>query len=272
MINLDLLDAPYPLTTDQIAFYREHAYIKLKQVLPAEVLQHFNALITEKVVALNTMHLPLEARSTYDRAFLQVMNIWTKSEAVKRLVFSKRLARIATELMGTEGVRLYHDQALYKEPGGGYTPWHADQFYWPLASDHCTTAWIPLQATPLDMGPLAFSGGSHRLSSGRGLGISDESERKIDDLLAAHGYPQIIEPFDAGEVSFHAGRLFHRAGPNTTDQPRKVMCTIYMDDAMRLKAPENDNQQADWDTWCPGAKVGALIDTPLNPVLYHREG
>ena len=44
-----------------------------------------------------------------------------------------------------EGVRLYADQALYKEPFGGYTPWHCDAFYWPLATDKAITAWIPLQ-------------------------------------------------------------------------------------------------------------------------------
>lgn len=43
---------------------------------------------------------------------------------------------------------------------------------------------------------------------------------------------------------------------------------IYMDSRMRLKSPENHNRQADWDAWCPGAALGALIDTPLNPALY----
>lgn len=268
MIDLQCLDTPYPLTADQIAFYREHAFIKLKQVLPADVLEHFSHVITEKVVELNTMHLPMEERDTYSRAFLQVMNIWTKSEAVKRLIFSKRLAQIATELMGVEGVRLYHDQALYKEPGGGYTPWHADQFYWPLSNNHSTTVWIPLQATPLNMGPLEFSARSHHLSTGREIGISDESEALIDAALHNEGFEHVVEPFDAGEVSFHAGWLYHRAGPNTTEEARKVMCIIYMDEAMRLRAPENDNQQADWDTWCPSAKIGEPIETPLNPLLY----
>lgn len=40
---------------------------------------------------------------------------------------------------------MYADQALYKEPHGGYTPWHCDAFYWPLATDKALTAWIPLQ-------------------------------------------------------------------------------------------------------------------------------
>jgi hypothetical protein len=40
---------------------------------------------------------------------------------------------------------------------------------------------------------------------------------------------------------------------------------------MKLKAPENQNQQNDWDTWCPGAQVGAVINSPLNPVIYEKD-
>ena len=263
-----IFEDPYQLTADQIAFYQENRYLKLKQVLPPEALQQYAEVIHDKVKELNTMHLPLEERDTYSKAFLQVMNLWRKSEKIKRLVFSKRLARIATELMGVRGVRLYHDQALFKEPGGGFTPWHADQYYWPLSNDHTVTVWIPLQETPQDMGPLEFSAQSHRLNNGRSLKISDESEKQIERMLRKGNFQHIVEPFELGEVSFHSGWLFHRAGANTTDQMRRVMTVIYMDQDMELKTPENDNQQADWETWCPGAKVGALIDTPLNPVLY----
>ena len=49
---------------------------------------------------------------------------------------------------------------------------------------------------------------------------------------------------------------------------RKVMTIIYMDEDMKLKAPENKNQQVDWDTWCPGAKIGDVIESPINPVLF----
>ena len=46
------------------------------------------------------------------------------------------------------------------------------------------------------------------------------------------------------------------------------MCIIYMDSMMRLKKPQNASQQLDRDTWCPGVKVGEVIDTPLNPVIW----
>jgi ectoine hydroxylase-related dioxygenase (phytanoyl-CoA dioxygenase family) len=196
------------------------------------------------------------------------MNIWRNSEAVKQIVFSKRLGQIAADLLEVSGVRLYHDQALYKEPSGGHTPWHADQYYWPLASPKTVTAWIPLQETPLEFGPLEFSASSFKLTDGRDKAISDESQELLEQLLKSSGFTHSVAPFSLGEVSFHTGWLYHRAGPNLTDKMRKVMTMIYMDKDMTLKAPENKNQQADWDTWCPGVQVGALVDSPLNPVIY----
>lgn len=165
---------------------------------------------------------------------------------------------------------MYHDQALFKESGGGHTPWHADQYYWPLNTDRAVTVWIPLQKTDLELGPLEFSAGSQQITEGRNLKISDESENEIQKKLTLRDFKQVIEPFDLGEVSFHMGWVFHRAGPNKTDTMRKVMTIIYMDKDMLLKQPENDNQVADWNTWCPGAKIGEVINTHLNPILFER--
>ena len=152
--------------------------------------------------------------------------MWKESEEVKSLIFSKRLSKIASDLMDVTGVRLYHDQALFKEKGGGITPWHADQYYWPLETDKTITAWIPLQQTPKSMGPLEFSAGSHKINEGRELSISDESEKVIHERLRVTDFNHVIEPFDIGEVSFHSGWVFHRAGANKSNQVRKVMTII----------------------------------------------
>ena len=265
---MNALAKPYRLTNEQIDFYQQNRYIKLKQVFDASTLSFFNDAISKRVALMNNEVKPLEERSTYGKAFLQLFNLWREDDVVKEFVFSKRLAKIAADLMQTDGVRIYHDQALFKEGGGGITPWHADQYYWPLETDRTVTAWIPLQATPLELGPLEFSAGSHQIVEGRDLEISDESEAAIQQKLRVTDFKHVIEPFDAGEVSFHSGWVFHRAGANTTEQMRKVMTVIYMDKDMVLKNPENKNQINDWNTWCPGAKVGEIIDTPINPVIY----
>jgi ectoine hydroxylase-related dioxygenase (phytanoyl-CoA dioxygenase family) len=265
---LHSLEVPYSVTDEQINFFRENGFIKLKNVLPAETIHIINETVSHEVQQYNIQKVPMDQRDTYGKAFLQVMNLWTKSDSVKKIVFSKRLAKLATDLLEVKGVRMYHDQALFKEPGGGHTPWHADQYYWPLASDRTVTVWIPLQETKLEYGPLEFSARSQQIQEGRNLKISDESEKELQKKLTLNDFKQIVEPFDIGEVSFHTGWLFHRAGPNKTDQMRKVMTVIYMDKDMQLKEPANENQLADWNTWCPGAKVGEVINTPLNPVLF----
>jgi ectoine hydroxylase-related dioxygenase (phytanoyl-CoA dioxygenase family) len=264
------LDSPYALRPAQIDSFCRDGCIKLKQVLAPDTLAHFGAEITRLTIDLNTESRPLAERSTYDRAFLQVMNLWEKSALVARFVMGQRLGRIAAELLAVRGVRLYHDQSLYKEPGGGITPAHADQYYWPLASDRTITAWIPLQAVPTEMGPLGFYAGSQGVAFGRDLGISDESEAKISENMARHGFPFEVGPFDLGEVSFHLGWTFHKAGPNVSDRPRSVMTVIYMDADMRLVPALNAIQANDRDQWCPGAREGQVIATRKNPVIWSR--
>ena len=262
------LQTNYELSKEQIEFYQTNRFIKLKEVLNEETLVFFNKTISARVDKMNTITTRIEERGTYGKAFLQLFNLWCEDEIVKELIFSKRLAKIATDLMQVNGVRMYHDQALFKEGGGGITPWHADQYYWPLVTDKTVTAWIPLQAIPFENGPLEFSAGSHQIVEGRELEIGDESENIIQQKLKVTDYKHVIEPFDAGEISFHSGWVFHRAGANFSNQMRKVMTIIYMDKDMKLKNPENKNQINDWNTWCPGAGIGEVINSPLNPVLY----
>lgn len=264
-------DEPYHLDPDAPRRFREDGFIRLPGVFDAATLGHFEREITALTLA-HDRHagVPLEQRDTYGRAFIQVGNLWTMGEEARRLTFSRRLAGIATELLGTRGVRLWHDQSLYKEPSGGFTPWHADQQYWPMASGLCVTAWIPLHAVPLEQGPLSFGRGSHLKRIGRDLEISDESERIIREELSREGIVEVVEPYAAGDVSFHLGWTLHRAGPNTTTEPRKVHTVIYMDVDMRLAEPRNPNQEADHRAWTPSTRIGDVMADPLNPVLHER--
>ncbi|MEU6655688.1 phytanoyl-CoA dioxygenase family protein [Streptomyces sp. NPDC046900] len=262
------LDVPYEgLAPTATADFNRDGFVHLSGVLSPETIAQYEPTITSEVIRLNTQHVPLSERDTYGKAFLQVTNLWRENEKVKRLVFSKRLAGIAAKLIGVHAVRLYHDQALYKEPSGGITPWHADQYYWPLSSDRCLTIWLPLQETPLEMGPLAFARSSHNYSYNRDLPISDESEARLKQALAEQNFEDVVEPFALGDASFHRGWTFHHAGPNRDTVPRRVITVIYMDADIRVAEPTNDNQAGDRN-WMPGTQAGQVPDTPLNPVLY----
>jgi ectoine hydroxylase-related dioxygenase (phytanoyl-CoA dioxygenase family) len=262
----------YQLPAGSQERFDKDGFVRLPGVLSAETIAAYEPEITDKVIERNTMHLPLPERSTYDKAFLQVENLWEHSATVREFVFALRLARIAAELLGVEAVALYHDQALYKEAGGGITPWHADEFYWPFATDRCCTAWVPLQETPAEMGPLAFSVGSQAFTFGRDLGISDHSESELQRELSAQGFPVYDEPYRLGDVSYHLGWTFHRAEPNRTEIPRRVMTVIYVDADMELVEAANDNQRSDFATWLPGLVPGDKPSSPRNPELYRHTG
>lgn len=263
-----MIDQPFDVPAETVARYREEGFVRLPGVLSADTLQTYGDEITRLTLALNTQDKPLAERDTYDRAFLQVMNLWRESETVRAFVHGQRLAGIAARLMGVRSVRLYHDQSLYKEPSGGITPAHADQYYWPLASERTVTVWIPLQPVPLEMGPLEFYKGSHLTDLGRDLPISDESEERITAAMEAQGFPIDSAPYALGDVSFHSGWTFHRAGANRSGRPRSVMTMIYMDAEITVAPPANVMQEGDLAQWLPGLKPGDRAASHLNPVLF----
>ena len=267
------VETPHSLPADAASRYAADGFVTIHGVLSRAELAHFSGPVSRAARARAwNRDIPFEKRGTYERAFLQAGNLWEYDDTIRALSFSKRLARIATELLGVSGVRMYHDQALYKEAGYGLTPWHVDQQYWPLASDRAITAWIPFQDVPKEMGPVVFGRGSHRLEIARDLRISDESDVVIAEAVAARGIEEVAEPFVAGDVSFHAGWTLHRAGPNSTDRARCVHTVIYIDQDMRLAEPCNDAQRLDWRVWSPSTAVGEVMDDPRNPVLYRVGG
>ncbi|MET3805982.1 ectoine hydroxylase-related dioxygenase (phytanoyl-CoA dioxygenase family) [Nakamurella sp. UYEF19] len=268
--TLENMRTRYHISPETVQKFNDEGFVKLSDVLEPDDLRLYEAEITAKVKELNTQHLPMEERDTYNKAFLQIANLWEHSDIVKEFVFSERLAAIATDLMQVRGVRLYHDQALYKESGGGITPWHADQYYWPVSSDKTVTVWVPLQETPLEMGPLAFAKGSQKFEFGRDLPISDESEASLEKELAEHDFPLVQAPYHLGDVSFHTGWTFHRAGANNSGAPRAVMTVIYMDADITLTEPVNQYHLNEIDNWMPGTKPGEVPASLRNPVLYQR--
>ncbi|MEM1211099.1 MAG: phytanoyl-CoA dioxygenase family protein [Planctomycetota bacterium] len=268
LAGLDL-DTPYELSPDQITQFQAEGFIRLPEVFSAEELAAIDGVLTPLTLA-QAPDTPLEDRNTYGKAFIQVGNLWEKSQEAKAVSFSKRLAKLATELLGTAGVRMWHDQCLYKEAGGGFTPWHVDQQYWPMDSPLSVTAWFPFQATTLEMGPLCFGKGSHLRKIGRELEISDESERLIQAEVKKQKIVEVYEAYGLGDVSFHYGWTLHRAGPNTSDKPRKVHTVIYMDQDMKLMEPKTQAHRSDWANWTPSTKVGEVMADPKNPILHAK--
>lgn len=243
-------------------------HVLIRNVADPQMLEKHRGPIREASQRLNSQSLRLEDRDTYGKAFLQTMNLWREDEAVKDFVFEKKFADIAAGLLGVERVRLYHDQALFKEPGGGPTPWHQDQYYWPLDTDRTITMWMPLVNIDTEMGMLTFASGSHRGGVVDDLAISDESDTVLARYVEEKGFSVTrAEAMEAGDATFHLGLTIHTAGANPSTRLREVMTIIYYADGARVTEPRNKHQQADLDTWLTPRDHGELADGPLNPVL-----
>jgi hypothetical protein len=271
--DLPDLSTPYPLTAAQTSAYKREGHVLLRGVCTPEEVEVYGPLLSKVTLSHNRNTRPLEERDTYGKAFIQVGNLWKLDEAAARFTLAQRFARIAADLMGVEGVRLYHDQALYKEPGGGHTPWHQDQNYWPLATPHTITMWMPLVDITPEMGAMTFASGSHQDGPLSGELISDASDAEYEQIIAERGFPIVQMPaLRAGDATFHAGWTLHGAPGNASlDQTREVMTIIYFADGTRTIHPiDSPARQGDFNGIFPGCLPGGAAVSELTPLLYSR--
>jgi ectoine hydroxylase-related dioxygenase (phytanoyl-CoA dioxygenase family) len=270
--TLPRLDVPYALSGEARRDFERDGHVLLRHVASPEEVAAYRPVIRETTFGHTVEKRPLNERDTYHKAFIQVGDIWRKNAAVAGFTLSRRFARIAAELLGVAAVRLYHDQALFKEPGGGPTPWHQDQYYWPLDSDRTITMWMPLVDIAADMGGMEFGSGTQRRPALADLAISDESE-VFFERMAASGEFAVTKPvpMTAGDATFHAGWTLHRAMPNTSHQMREVMTIIFFADGIRLLEPRYQERRGPFESLFAGLKPGDAAASDLTPIVYSAD-
>ncbi|MFC4776256.1 phytanoyl-CoA dioxygenase family protein [Paenibacillus sp. GCM10023252] len=268
---LPAMDSEYELTTEQLDHYARNGHVMVRQAATEEEIAAYEPVITEVVKRLNNHDKPLEERDTYGKAFIQVGNLWQHSEEAAAFTLARRFAKIAADLMGVDGVRIYHDQALFKEPGGGHTPWHQDQIYWPLDTDKTITLWMPLVDVSEEVGSMTFASESHKVGYINKMVISDESHKTLAEYIEGKGFEKVsYGAMKAGDATFHAGWTLHSAPGNPTDTMRKVMTIIYVADDTVIAEPDSNARKSDLAQWFPGLKPGDMAASPINPLVYSR--
>lgn len=255
------LATPYVLTDAQSERFRAEGYLKVPEVLTAGALALARSEV-EKLAAAGDG----PGRS----GFLSLDMMWQgDSEVLRLFAISPRLGRLAADLLGVADTRIYHDNVLSKTPGCGRTPWHFDAHHFPIASRDIVTSWIPLQAIPAPMGPLAFAAGidTWKVAEEVDFNAKDSSyDAGVAEAFKRAGVRVDDSPFALGEMSFHHAWCFHYARGNATTQPRAVMATTYFADGAEL-VDSPTMVSGDFEKFLPGARPGEVIDTPLNPIV-----
>ena len=268
-MNLPPLSDPHDTPAEAIAAIRDNGHCVVRGLASRDEVEAYRPAIETAVQRHAQNQIPLEERGTYGKAFLQVTNIWQYDDIVKRFVFAPRFAKTAADLLGVPAVRLYHDQALCKEPGGGHTPWHQDQNFWPLDTDKTITMWMPLVDVPADVGSMTFASGTHKRGEIGQWFIGDESEDRFGELVARENLPTLTHgAMRAGDATFHKGWTLHRAPANPTQLLRSVMTVIYYADGTLVSAIDSKMRRYDQKAWLNAIPAGEPAAGPLNPLLW----
>jgi len=256
------------VSPEQLASFQRDGFVVIAELLSAAELDAFGKAVDTAVAGrMQWDQRSFGEKSRYEQSFQQCLNLWEDHPGVRPLTFHPRIAEAATELLEVPALRLWHDQALYKEAGGRGTDAHQDQPYWPMHETATITAWIPFDGSTLEGGAMGYVPGSHRFGVRKFVNIFFGEP---DDLLAApeaRGVEPVFVEVPRGSVAFHHGLTFHVAKPNQTAQTRRVHTMIFFrDGATRSTAQPHPCVDR------PGIVVGAPIDSPLTPLVWPRRG
>jgi ectoine hydroxylase-related dioxygenase (phytanoyl-CoA dioxygenase family) len=246
----------------KIDYYTENGFVKIENVVTRDFLPEIRKIIQSSVlIRKGKDERELKDKSQYEQSFLQCGFLCWDYPAVKEFVFAKRFAGIVKDLLKADHIRLWHDQALFKEPGGRITDAHQDCSYWPITeSQYTITMWLALVDVPVEKGCLYFYPRTN-----------DPELREYVDIFKNPHQPKslkesdkIFVPLKAGDATFHSGLTFHGAANNQTNEMREAMTIIYIKDGVTFDASDARNKT---HTSCVGLNNGEIINTKFTPVL-----
>lgn len=255
------------LDASLIETFNQNGFVVVEDFFKDNELNLFGSIVDGAVRdRVGSDKRPIAEKSLYEQSFQQCMNLWEDNDDLKELTFSQKLGETAGLLLGAESLRIWHDQALYKEPGGRETDPHQDWPLWPMRPARQITAWIPFDGSTLTAGAMGYSPGSHRL----GLAKFSDITREIHD----QPYPYFDHSDMAdvvwveapvGSVVFHHCLTVHQAKPNIANRVRRVYCIIYFEDGC-IRSRPYPHQSLDRQ----GTKNGEPIRGRVTPIAWPR--
>lgn len=161
----------------------------------------------------------------------QICNGWKADPWIAAQVLGERTGRLACQLMGYRGARIWQDNCIWKPPATKSLGMHQDgAFADCLVPSEMVTCWIALDDTQAGAGTIEYARGSHLwppAPKNRG-----EFHAPADWLAPARAAMPAGAELDlelapvvvkAGGCSFHHPFTFHGSGPNTATIHRRAV-------------------------------------------------
>lgn len=267
----------HELTADQLASYRDQGYLVIENFLDAEELAEWSRVTDEAIeqrlhtkmpAGSHALHNQGDPDAFYAQVFTQCLRLADTHPGMRRLMYDPRIGRLGATLAGVDGLRVWHDQALYKPPFGNPTAWHLDNPYWSFTSRDALSIWIALDDATLGNGCLWYVPGSHRTARHENSGIGPAQSALFKVYPEWRELAPVACPCPAGSAVWHNGLTAHGAGANMTNRPRRAMTCAFMPDGSTFNGQQNilSAEQV------ARLRVGDLLDDEQqNPLVWHRD-
>lgn len=270
------------VTEEESARYGKEGFLVVDEFLSADELGEWREAVDHAVEQRGRQRLSFEAggeegtsltersqeeRDYYDSVFTQRNNLWQTDERMKQLLLQPELGHFVADVAGIKGVRIWHDQALIKEPYGNPTAYHLDVPFWSFKSADAITIWIALDDATIENGCLYYVPGSHLAQKFDNVGIGNELGALFDVYPEWADVAAVPCPVPAGGALLHNGLTFHGAGANMTPGRRRAMTCAYMPEGSTFNGIQNVLPPAYFET----LTVGELLDNEeQNPLVFSR--
>lgn len=207
---------------------------------------------------------------------VKIDNSYWSDTVMARLALHPVIGAMAARLSRSRGIRLWHDQLLFKPPdsgAGGNVGWHQDYHYWQCTTpSELLTAWIALDDVTVENGCMQVVPGSHQWGL---LPVGDffDSDLKgmSERIEAFTGRPFETVRCDlpAGSLSFHHCLTIHGSGPNLSQGPRRSLVAHLMPEGTRYRGGTPGDSHM--NVRLLSGKDGDAFAGPYFPTVY-REG
>ncbi|QLE02219.1 phytanoyl-CoA dioxygenase family protein [Galbibacter sp. BG1] len=265
----------YKLSDEQVDFFHEYGYLSNIKLLEEWQVDALNEELKELMDPEHPKHdLFYEYFSNEstdpNKVVFHSLGHWRITPGFHDVNWNPAFLMAASQLLGDESVRFWHDQLFCKPPKhGGVVAWHQDYSYWTrtVKMQHLT-CWIGLDDASISNGCLHYIPKSHQ------WGLLDKPvlTGEMTGLFSVLNESQIKEFENAvpiemkkGHATFHHPLMVHGSYENKSDNPRRAFVLNVFADGTVSASDEPLLRGV------PVFKKGEKLEGQFFPVLLNRE-
>ncbi|MBX3053813.1 MAG: phytanoyl-CoA dioxygenase family protein [Caldilineaceae bacterium] len=260
------------LSAGQIEQYRTHGFLVIDDFLDADELavwqQATDEAVEQRLASTKTLTNQKDPDTFYAQVFTQCLRLATTHPVMHELMYDPRLGEVAGTLAGVDGIRIWHDQALYKPPYGNPTGFHLDNPFWSFYSKDAISIWVALDDATIENGCLWYLPGTHKKATFEATPINENLGGIFKMYPEWRQLTAVAAPVAAGGVVFHNGLVAHAAGVNLTPRARRAMTCAYMPDGSTFNGQRNILTKAYFETLTVG---DTLNNEDENPLIWRKK-